>query len=170
MNGGGSGRSRSVRFSPARYRAHYGPVQGGSRGRWASASSVRRPGFEPRIHDWASSVVPGTPKTRQNPPDGICVGVRYASIPLSSSSSSYFSSSSLSSSFFPFFHSFPYFNFSFFLVAKPRRMRLVSSMIYTCVSCDGILLKIGIFFSHHVLWELSIFFGGKYLSTLPLSL
>nr|KAF7438578.1 hypothetical protein H0235_000969 [Vespula pensylvanica] len=69
VNGGGSGRSRSVRFSPARYRAHYGPVQGGSRGRWASASSVRRPGFEPRIHDWASSVVPGTPKTRQNPPD-----------------------------------------------------------------------------------------------------
>lgn len=60
--------SRSARFSPARWCARYGPAQGGSRGRWASASSVRRPGFKPRTHDWASSVVPGTPRIRQNPP------------------------------------------------------------------------------------------------------
>lgn len=71
--------SRSARFSPARRRARYGPVQGGSRGRWASASSVRRPGFKPRTHDWASSVVPGTPRIRQNPRDGMYVGGRYAS-------------------------------------------------------------------------------------------
>lgn len=60
--------SRSARFSPARWCARYGPAQGGSRGRWASASSVRRPGFKPRTHDWASNVVPGTPRIRQNPP------------------------------------------------------------------------------------------------------
>lgn len=74
--------SRSVRFSPARRGARYGPAQGGSTGRWASASSVRRPGFELRTHDWASTVVPGTPRTRQNPRDGTYVGGRYASVPL----------------------------------------------------------------------------------------
>lgn len=42
----------------------------------------------PRTHDWASSVVPGTPRTRQNPRDSIYVGGRYASPYLSSSSSS----------------------------------------------------------------------------------
>lgn len=73
--------SRSVRFSPARRDARYGPAQGGSTGRWASASSVRRPGFEPRTHDWASTMVPGTPRIRQNPRDGMYVGGRYASVP-----------------------------------------------------------------------------------------
>lgn len=71
--------SRSARFSPARRRARYGPAQGGSGGRWASASSVRRPGFKPRTHDWASSVVPVTPRIRQNSRDGMYVGGRYAS-------------------------------------------------------------------------------------------
>lgn len=66
--GGGEVVSRSARFSPARWCARYGPAQGGSRGRWASACSVRRPGFKPRTHDWASNVVPGTPRIRQNPP------------------------------------------------------------------------------------------------------
>lgn len=118
--------SRSVRFSPARRGARYGPAQGGSTGRWASASSVRRPGFEPRTHDWASTMVPGTPRIRQNPRDGMYVGGRYASVPLllpllllaplfyflflpppcasstASSSSSCFSFAF--SSFFPFFH------------------------------------------------------------------
>lgn len=58
------------------------PAQGGSRGRWASASSVRRPAFEPQTHDWASTMVPGTPRIRQNPRDGMYVGGRYASVPL----------------------------------------------------------------------------------------
>lgn len=35
--------------------------------------------FEPRTHDWAPSLVPGTPRFRQNPPDGMYVGGRYAS-------------------------------------------------------------------------------------------
>lgn len=131
--------SRSVRFSPARRDARYGPAQGRSTGRWASASLVRRPGFEPRTHDWASTMVPGTPRIRQNPRDGMYVGGRYASVPfllpllllatlilLPFSSTPVFSSSSSYSS-----SSSSCFSFAFFPVAKARRAAR-STMVHLC--------------------------------------
>jgi len=54
-----------------------GRRQDGGRRRAQCAGRVSNP----RIHDWAPSVVPGTPRTRQNPRNGIYVGGRYASVP-----------------------------------------------------------------------------------------
>jgi len=93
--------SGSVRFSPARRDARYGPAQGGPpAGRWASACSVRRPGFEPsnpRLGSQRGS------RNAQDPPKPAERHIRGRQIRLRASSSSSSSASPPCSTSF-FFH------------------------------------------------------------------